>query len=49
MKRVEMLGKLEVHKQALAERPGLTWLAQFGSFTRDQATTCGADTLAGRR
>ena len=49
MKRAETLGKLQVHKQTLAARPGLTGLAPFGSFTRDQATTCGVDTLAGRR
>ena len=49
MKRAEMLGKLEVHKQALAARPDLTGLAPFGSFIRDLASTCGVDTPAGRR
>ena len=38
MKRAETLGKLQVHKQTLAARPGLAGLAPFGSFTRGQAT-----------
>ena len=49
MKRAEFLDKLRVHTQALAARPGLTGLAPFGSFTWDQATTCGVDTPAGRQ
>ncbi len=49
MKRAETLGKLQVHKQTLAARPGLTGLALFGSFDRDQATISAGDTPAGRR
>ena len=37
MNRVEILAKLQAHKQTLAERFGVTGLALFGSFARDQA------------
>ena len=49
MKRAETLGKLQVHKQTLAARPGLTGLAPFGSRAWDQATTGGVDTPVGRQ
>ncbi len=38
MNRDEVLRKLQAHKQTLAERFGVTGLALFGSFARDQAT-----------
>ena len=38
MNRVEILAKLQAHKQSLAERFGVTGLALFGSYARDQAT-----------
>ena len=38
MTRDEALGLLRAHKPALAERYGVTALALFGSFARDQAT-----------
>ena len=38
MNRAEILDKLQAHKQTLAERFGVTGLALFGSFARDQAT-----------
>ncbi len=38
MNRDEVLSTLRVHKSALAERFGVTGLALFGSFARDQAT-----------
>ena len=38
MNRDEILDKLQSHKQTLAERFGVTGLALFGSFARDQAT-----------
>ena len=49
MKRAEFLDKLRVHTQTLAERFGVTRLAMFGSYARDQATISGVDTPAGRR
>ncbi len=38
MTRDDVLDLLRTHKQALAERFGVTGLALFGSFARDQAT-----------
>ena len=38
MNRDEVLNLLRAHKPALAERFGVTELALFGSFARDQAT-----------
>ena len=38
MNRTEILNKLKAHKQTLAERFGVTGLALFGSYVRDQAT-----------
>ncbi len=38
MNRDEILEKLQAHKHTLAERFGVTGLALFGSFARDQAT-----------
>ena len=38
MYRSEILNKLQAHKQTLAERFGVTGLALFGSYARDQAT-----------
>ena len=38
MNRDEILEKLQAHKQTLVERFGVTGLALFGSFARDQAT-----------
>ena len=38
MNRAEILNKLQSHKQTLVERFGVTGLALFGSFARDQAT-----------
>ena len=38
MNRSEILNKLQAHKQTLAERFGVTGLALFGSYARDQAT-----------
>ena len=49
MKRAEFLDKLQVHTQTLAERFGVTRLAMFGSYARDQATMCVADTPAVRQ
>ena len=37
MNRVEILHKLQAHKHVLAERFGVTGLALFGSYARDQA------------
>ena len=37
MNRSEILNKLSAHKQTLAERFGVTGLALFGSYARDQA------------
>ncbi len=37
MNRDEVLNTLRAHKPALAERFGITGLALFGSFARDQA------------
>lgn len=37
MNRFEILDKLQAHKQTLAERFGVTGLALFGSYARDQA------------
>lgn len=39
MNRSEFLRLLQPHKQTLAERFGVTSLALFGSFARDEATT----------
>ena len=38
MNKSEILDKLQVHKQTLAERFGVTGLALFGSFAREQAS-----------
>ena len=38
MNRSEILNKLQAHKQTLAERFGVTGLALFGSYARDQAS-----------
>ena len=38
MNRAEILEKLQAHKQTLVEWFGVTELALFGSFARDQAT-----------
>ena len=38
MKKSEVLRLLQTHKQILAERFGVTDLAVFGSFARDEAT-----------
>ena len=38
MNRDEILHKLQAHKSILEERFGVTGLALFGSFARDQAT-----------
>ncbi len=38
MNRDEILDKLQAHKHTLAERFGVTGLALFGSYARDQAT-----------
>ena len=38
MNRAEILEKLQAHKHTLAERFGVTGLALFGSYARDQAT-----------
>ena len=38
MNRDEVLNALRAHKPTLAERFGVTGLALFGSFARDQAT-----------
>lgn len=38
MNKDDVLRKLQAHKQILAERFGVTGLALFGSFARDQAT-----------
>ena len=38
MNRNELLRLLQAHKQALKERFGVTSLALFGSFARDEAT-----------
>ena len=38
MNRAEVLDKLQAHKYTLAEHFGVTGLALFGSFARDQAT-----------
>ena len=38
MNRDEVLDKLQAHKQTLVERFGVTGLALFGSYARDQAT-----------
>ena len=38
MNKSEMIGLLQTHKQTLAERFGVTSLALFGSFARDEAT-----------
>ena len=38
MNKAEILHKLQAHKQTLAERFGVTGLALFGSFARDEAT-----------
>lgn len=37
MNRAEVLDLLRAHKSTLAERFGVTYLALFGSFARDQA------------
>ena len=37
MKREDILAKLQAHKHILAERFGVTGLALFGSYARDQA------------
>ena len=37
MNRAEILNNLQAHKQTLAERFGVTGLALFGSYARDQA------------
>ena len=38
MNRDEVLDKLRTHRETLAERFGVTGLALYGSFARDQAT-----------
>ena len=38
MNRDEILDKLQAHKHTLVERFGVTGLALFGSYARDQAT-----------
>ena len=38
MNRDEVLNELRTHKETLAERFGVTGLALFGSFARNQAT-----------
>ena len=38
MTRSEVLDLLRTHKQILADRFGVTYLALFGSFARDEAT-----------
>ena len=38
MNRDEIMDKLQAHKPTLAERFGVTGLALFGSYARDQAT-----------
>ena len=38
MDRAELLATLREHRDALAERFGVTGLALFGSYARDQAT-----------
>lgn len=38
MNRSELLQLLQAHKQTLTERFGVTGLALFGSFARDEAT-----------
>ena len=38
MNRFEILNKLQAHKPTLAEHFGVTGLALFGSYARDQAT-----------
>lgn len=38
MNRSEILNMLQAHKPTLAERFGVTGLALFGSYARDQAT-----------
>ena len=46
MNRDEILAKFQAHKHILAEWFGVTGLALFGSFTRDQATDgCDVDIL----
>ena len=48
MNREEILSLLKAHRPNLAERYGVTYLALFGSFSRDQATDdCGVDLLVG--
>ena len=37
MNRAEILHKLQGHKQALGQRFGVTRLALFGSYARDEA------------
>ena len=38
MNRTDIVNSLQAHKHILAERFGVTGLALFGSFARDQAT-----------
>lgn len=47
MNRSEILAKLQAHKPILAECFGVTWLALFGSYARDQAAESAVKVLIG--